>query len=75
MGDDGMGRTGLYAVMAFRAPLEKKLFFRRTGRTQPLQPNLSRGLFLSEAICLLDKRLRGFDRGENGIFQKISPTV
>jgi hypothetical protein len=75
MGDKGVRRTDLHTVIAFCASLEKKLLLHRTGRTQPVETNPNRGLLIAKAICFFDKFLRGFDGGENRIFQKSSPAV
>ena len=75
MGDNGLRRAGLHAIMTFCASFEKQVLFHCTGRAQPVQTNRSRSLLLVEAICLFDELLRGFDGGENRILQKIPTTV
>ncbi len=75
MGDNGVRRTGLHAIMTFCASIEKQWLFHRTGRAQPVETDLSRGLLLAETICFFDELLRSFDGGENRVFQKIPPTV
>ena len=75
MGDNGVRRAGLDAIVTCCSSVEKNRLFHCTGRAQPVETNRSRGLLFVEAICLFDERLRGFDGGENRILQKIPPTV
>jgi len=75
MDNNGVRRTGLDAIMTFRASLEKQWLFHRTGRTQPVETDRSWGLLFMETLCFFDELLRGFDGGENRILQKIPPTI